>query len=122
MVGERQSLDVIEQVVAQSQGDAFCCPRRQPPAEVGEGALYRSQAHKAQRDQGQRAGRGDVAQDVIHQVLKQQESGRPGNRTDTQAERRRQVGEAEAGHQVPQTLQTILCEHLFGVKLECFYW
>ena len=55
VIGKRQTLEVIKQIIAQSQHDPFRRLGRQPAAEKGKRTLSQRQAHKAQRDQWQGA-------------------------------------------------------------------
>jgi hypothetical protein len=120
VIGERQPLDVIEQVIAQPPRDAFRRLSRPSPAEERERAFERRQADKAQRGERQ-AIKAGIVQHIVHQVAEQQERARPRDGSHSHAERGGHIESAKARHHAPQAQQAILGESALEVK-RCCIW
>ena len=122
VIGEAEPLDLVLQVVAQAQHDAFGRGRGQPPAQEGEHALDHRQPDETEHDQRQADRMGRFRQVRVDKVGQQQERHRARHCGHAQACRRAEVGAAEAGHEPPQAVELALGHGVFQVVVQCFFF
>lgn len=110
---ERQPLKVIEKLVAKLPGDAFGCPRREPPAQEGEEAFDQRQPDKRQRDQQHRPPNFVAQQHFINHVAQHQKRRRLRHCREGDRDQRADVQQAIARQHVPQAAQSLRNWFLF---------
>ena len=105
VIGERQALDVVQQVVAQPLGDAFGGVRRQDAADKGEAALPQRQGDVGGGDGPQRPGAVALRQIAVHKVLHQEQRHGACEGAASQGKLGGQIGQPIAGHKPPDPAQ-----------------
>ncbi len=110
VIGEREPLEVVEQILPQALGDAFRRTGRPPAADISQAALHQGQADEAGRHPGQVAAQIIPQQHNIDEMSHQQIADGAGDRGDPNPEGCQQQQAAESAGQPPQPHQAASCQ------------